>query len=71
MKARAMSTAKRLQVIEIYRDASLKNPLFNDAGKETANCYVNDKATFTPFSLDTNWEKAYEIATQKIKELFK
>lgn len=71
MKARAMSTAKRLQVIEIYRDASLKNPLFNDADKETANCYVNDKATFTPFSLDTNWEKAYEIATQKIKELFR
>mgnify|MGYP003495288233 FL=1 len=71
MKARAMSTAKRLQVIEIYRDASLKNPLFNDPDKETAYCYVNDKATFTPFSLDTNWEKAYEIATQKIKELFK
>jgi hypothetical protein len=71
MKARAMSTAKRLQVIEIYRNASLSNPLFNDADKEKTFCYVNDKGTFTPFSLDTDWEKAYEEATLKIREFFK
>lgn len=71
MKARTISTAKRLQVIEIYRSASLSNPLFNDADKETVYCYVNDKATFTPFSLDTDWEKAYEVATIKIREFFK
>lgn len=71
MKARAMSTAKRLQVIEIYRKASLSNPLFNDADKDKVYCYVNDKATFTPFSLDTDWEKAYEEATIKIKDFFK
>lgn len=71
MKARAMSTAKRLQVIEIYRSASLMNPMFNDADKEKTYCYVNDKSTLTPFSLDTNWEKAYEVATLKIKEFFK
>ncbi len=71
MKARAMSTAKRLQVIEIYREASLKNPLFNDSDKDKTYCYVDDKSTFTPFCLDTDWEKAYEIATRKVKELFK
>ena len=71
MKARAMSTAKRLQVIEIYRNASLANPLFKDADKEKVYCYVNDKATFTPFSLDTDWEKAYDQATIKIREFFK
>jgi hypothetical protein len=71
MKARAMSTAKRLQVIEIYRNASLSNPLFNDGDKDKVYCYVNDKTTYTPFSLDTDWEKAYEEATIKIKDFFK
>ena len=71
MKARAMSTNKRLQVIEIYRNASLSNPMFKDTDKEKVYCYVNDKATFTPFSIDTDWEKAYEIATIKIREFFK
>ena len=71
MKARAMSTSKRLQVIEIYRSASLSNPLFNDVDKETTYCYVNDKATFTPFSLDTDWEKAYEVSVMQMKDFFK
>ena len=67
MKARAMSTAKRLQVIEIYRNASLSNPLFKDEDKDKVYCYVNDKTTYTPFSLDTDWEKAYEAFKQIIK----
>lgn len=71
IKARTISTAKRLEVIKIYRDATLTNPLFNDTDKEKANCYVNDVQTYTPFSLDTDWEKAYDQATTKVKSLFK
>ncbi len=71
MKARAISTAKRLQVIEIYRNASLSNPLFKDSDKEKTQCYINDKTTFTPFSLDTDWEKAYEVATKEVKAFFR
>ncbi len=71
VKAKAMSDAKRLQVIEIYRNASLNNPLFKDSNKEKTFCYVNDPTTLTPFSLDTDWEKAYEVATKEVKEFFK
>lgn len=70
-KARAISAAKRMEVIKVYRDASLKNPLFNDTDRERTYCYVNDKQTFTPFSLDTDWEKAYEQATKNIKTVFR
>lgn len=69
IKARSISTAKRLEVIKIYQEASLHNPLFNDTDKERANCYISDKSSLTPFSLDTNWEKAYDEATAKIKTL--
>jgi len=70
IKARAISTEKRLEVIKIYRDASLQNPLFGDDDKEVTYVYVNDKQTYTPFSLDTDWEKAYAQATEKIKTVF-
>lgn len=71
IKARTISTEKRLAVIGCYRDASLQNPLFNDQDKETTLVYVNDKQTYTPFSLDTDWEKAYDQASAKIKEILK
>ena len=70
-KAPAISTEKRKEVIACYRDASLNNPLFNDNDKERIYCYVNDTKTFTPFSLDTDWEKAYDQATANIKNIMK
>lgn len=66
-KARAISPSKRAEVLKIYTDASKYNPLFKDTDKEKVNCYVNDKTTLTPFSLDTNWEKAYDQATTMVK----
>lgn len=69
-KAR-ISPAKRMEVIACYRDASLNNPLFNDSDKETVYCFVNDKKTYTPFSLDTDWEKAYDQASAKIRTIIK
>lgn len=71
IKARQISTAKRLEVLACYRDASLQNPLFNDNNKERTYCYVNDTKTYTPFSIDTDWEKAYDQATEKIKTILK
>ena len=71
IKANRISPAKRLAVIECYRNASLQNPLFGDTDKETAYCYVNDTKTYTPFSLDTDWEKAYAQASAQIKEILK
>lgn len=66
-KGRSISQAKRLAVIKCYQEASLQNPLFNDKNRERTHCYINDTKTLTPFSLDTDWEKAYEQATRNIK----
>lgn len=66
-KARAISAAKRNEILKIYTDASKYNPLFKDTDKEKVNCYINDKSTLTPFCIDTNWEKAYDQATTMVK----
>ncbi|NLV53030.1 MAG: hypothetical protein GXY64_07170 [Bacteroidales bacterium] len=70
-KARLISSAKRTEIIKIYTDASKFNPLFKDTDKERANAYVNDHKTLTPFSLDTDWEKAYDQATTLAKAALK
>ena len=70
-KTRTMPQAKRAAVIACYREASLSNPLFNDTNKERIYCYVNDTKTYTPFSLDTDWDKAYNQATAKIKTIIR
>lgn len=69
--ARGISSLKREQVIKCYVDASVKNPLFNDKDKEKVNAYVNDDQTLTPFCVDTDWEKAYDQATQQVKLIMK
>lgn len=68
-KARSISSEKRLEIIKLYQDATLNNPLFKDTDKERTMCYVNDMISSTPFCLDTDWEKAYEITTSKVKDI--
>lgn len=70
-KARAISPAKRVEVINCYREASLAHPLFGDLNKERTLCYVNDSKTYTPFSIDTDWEKAYDQASARIKTIMR
>ena len=48
-KARAISPAKRMEIMKIYTDASKFNPMFKDTDKERANAYVNDKSTLDSF----------------------
>lgn len=70
-KARAISPAKRTEILKIYTDASKFNPLFKDTDKEKVNAYVTDKTTLTPFCIDTDWEKAYDQATTMAKAALK
>ena len=70
-KARAISPAKRMEIMKIYTDASKFNPMFKDTDKEKVNCYVDDKTTMTPCCLDTDWEKAYDQATTLTKAALK
>lgn len=69
--ARGISSLKREQIIKCYKDASVKNVLFNDKDKEKVDAYMNDEQTLTPFSVDTDWEKAYDQATMQAKQIMK
>lgn len=71
LKARKISSAKKKQVLDCYKNASLACPLFNDQDKKTTQVYIRDAETFTPFSLDTDWDNAYEMACKNIKSIIK
>lgn len=56
-----LSKAKKQQkevVMTVFRNASLNNPRFGDTDKDYVLSYVNNTDFITPFSLDTDWEKA-------------
>ena len=52
----------------MFMEVSITNPLFNDTDYETVHSYINEGSELTPFSLDTDWEKAYNQAKEKLKE---
>ena len=52
----------RRRILEIYMKASETNPLFGDTDEETTLSYVKSGEDLTPFSLDTDWQKAKESA---------
>lgn len=53
--------------IMMFMDASCSNPLFDDPDKETVHSYITEGNELTPFSIDTDWEKAYAAATDQLK----
>lgn len=57
------------RVVMAYINASLENPLFHDKDTEKVNAFVYEKGCLTPFCLDTNWEEAYHIASEKANKL--
>lgn len=50
--------AERKSRIMQFMKASKDNPVWNDPDKETAESFIIS-GELTPFSLDTDWEKAY------------
>ena len=56
----------RNRVMKIFRDASINNPLCNDADKQFVLSYYNREDFLTQFSLDTDWIKAYAEARHKL-----
>lgn len=69
-KAHSLSAEKQHSVVMVYVHASLDNPLFKDKDEEKVHAFVLDKNSLTPFSLDTDWEKAYKKVDKKMKKLF-
>lgn len=56
----------RKEKIYMFMSASIYNPLFEDPDKETTQAYINEGSELTPFSLDTNWQKAYYAAKSQL-----
>ena len=62
IKSKSQTPEKQKETIMQFVKYSKDNPLFFDADSETTDTYISEPQTLTPFSLDTNWEKAFEAA---------
>lgn len=60
------SESARKEKIYMFMSASIKNPLFGDPDTETTQSYINEGSELTPFSLDTDWQKAYLAAKAQL-----
>ncbi len=58
LQAQSKGTSAQKEVVKKYWQISVGNPLFNDQDQETIGAFLNDPDCVTPFSLDTDWEKA-------------
>lgn len=58
--------AERKERIYTFMQASRENPMWNDPDRETADSYILANE-LTPFSLDTDWEKALAMAQVLLK----
>lgn len=67
LKSRRLPDEKRKERITLFMDASVSNPLFGDHDEETTLSYITNGGELTPFSLDTDWEKAYAAVKATLK----
>lgn len=68
---RTEPTTFQVKLIQLFMDASISNPLFNDSDYELIHSYLNDKDGLTRFSLDTDWRRAYLAAATELKKMKK
>ena len=50
---------KRMAKIYLFMDTSKAYPLFDDPDTEVTDSYIIEGNELTPFSLNTDWQKAY------------
>ena len=58
VKSATKSVEERSKLAMIFLDATVSNPLFGDTDEETIYAYIKEGTELTPFSLDTDWQKA-------------
>lgn len=68
VKLKKVAPELRKERIVLFMDASASNPLFEDKDEETTMAYVKDENELTPFSLDTDWQKAYAAVKSQLKK---
>ena len=67
IKMQDKSSRKKRDKLALFMNATLDNTLFGDLDVETTHAYINSGTDVTPFSLDTNWEKAFRQAKSGLK----
>ena len=63
-----ISKTEKKKRILLFVDASGSNPILNDPDKDVVAAYVVSDGQLTPFSLDTNWPKAYAAVQSVLKK---
>lgn len=58
---------ERKERIYLFMQASTECPLWNDPDEETTHAYIIADE-LTPFSLDTDWEKAFALAQVLLRQ---
>lgn len=59
LKGKKDSEQKRMRKIYLFMDTSKAYPLFNDPDTEVTESYIIEGNELTPFSLNTDWQKAF------------
>lgn len=60
--------AERKDRLMLFVRASLANPLWNDPDEETTHAYMKEEGELTPFSLDTDWQRAFLAVYSVLKK---
>lgn len=68
LKNKNMSAESKQRKMAVFKESTSSNPLFGDNDKTTAEAYIDDSNSVTPFSLDTDWEKAYATVVARLKK---
>ena len=66
LKSKKQDCEKKKAKIMLFMDASKSNPLFDDTDTETTDAYILEGNQLTPFSLNTDWPRAYAAAKDNI-----
>ena len=67
VKIKKLPDAERKERILSFMEICITHPLFHDPDEETTLSFVENGGAVTPFSLDTDWQKAY-LAAKAIVE---
>ena len=67
VKSSKETPEERAKKVMIFLDATVSNPLFNDTDEETIYAYIKEGTELTPFSLDTDWQKALAAVKAQLK----
>lgn len=67
VKSATKSAEERSKLAMIFLDATVSNPLFGDTDEETIYAYIKEGTELTPFSLDTDWQKALAAVKSQLQ----